>query len=145
MTEIKKIKTYLETIKKKNTKRKNVISKIYTKIKKKGIDPLTRKITNINELIEKIINICERDDLKLDYIKDGKNEKIHNIEEYLETTHRDNVNKIASNLGIMGSTREPKKQVITRILNIIKDDVKYTLFSGADFHVKIELTYNPEG
>ena len=24
------------------------------------------------------------------------------------------------------------------------DDVKYTLFSGADFHVKIELTYNPE-
>lgn len=22
------------------------------------------------------------------------------------------------------------------------DDVKYTLFSGADFHVKIELTYN---
>jgi hypothetical protein len=24
------------------------------------------------------------------------------------------------------------------------DDVKYTLFSGADFHVKIELTYNPQ-
>jgi hypothetical protein len=24
------------------------------------------------------------------------------------------------------------------------DDVKYTLFSGADFHVKIELSYNPE-
>ena len=24
------------------------------------------------------------------------------------------------------------------------DDVKYTLFSGADFHIKIELTYNPE-
>ncbi len=24
-------------------------------------------------------------------------------------------------------------------------EVKYTLFSGADFHVKIELTYNPEG
>jgi hypothetical protein len=24
------------------------------------------------------------------------------------------------------------------------DEVKYTLFSGADFHVKIELTYNPE-
>ncbi len=24
------------------------------------------------------------------------------------------------------------------------DDVKYTIFSGADFHVKIELTYNPE-
>lgn len=23
-------------------------------------------------------------------------------------------------------------------------DVKYTLFSGADFHIKIELTYNPE-
>lgn len=23
------------------------------------------------------------------------------------------------------------------------DDIKYTLFSGADFHVKIELTYNP--
>ncbi len=23
-------------------------------------------------------------------------------------------------------------------------EVKYTLFSGADFHVKIELTYNPE-
>lgn len=23
-------------------------------------------------------------------------------------------------------------------------DVKYTLFSGADFHVKVELTYNPE-
>jgi hypothetical protein len=22
-------------------------------------------------------------------------------------------------------------------------DVKYSLFSGADFHVKIELTYNP--
>ncbi|MCW8850528.1 MAG: hypothetical protein OQJ81_11160 [Melioribacteraceae bacterium] len=22
------------------------------------------------------------------------------------------------------------------------DDVKYTLFSGADFHVKVELTYN---
>lgn len=22
-------------------------------------------------------------------------------------------------------------------------EVKYTLFSGADFHVKIELTYNP--
>jgi len=25
------------------------------------------------------------------------------------------------------------------------DDVKYSLFSGADFHIKIELTYNPEG
>ena len=24
------------------------------------------------------------------------------------------------------------------------DDVKYTLFSGADFHLKIELSYNPE-
>lgn len=24
------------------------------------------------------------------------------------------------------------------------DDVKYTLFSGADFHVKIELTYSPK-
>lgn len=24
------------------------------------------------------------------------------------------------------------------------DDVKYTLFSGADFHVKIELSYTPE-
>jgi len=24
------------------------------------------------------------------------------------------------------------------------DDVKYTLFSGADFHAKIELTYNPQ-
>lgn len=24
------------------------------------------------------------------------------------------------------------------------DEVKYTLFSGADFHVKIELTYNSE-
>lgn len=24
------------------------------------------------------------------------------------------------------------------------DDVKYTLFSGADFHVKVELSYNPE-
>lgn len=23
-------------------------------------------------------------------------------------------------------------------------EVKYTLFSGADFHIKIELTYNPE-
>jgi len=26
----------------------------------------------------------------------------------------------------------------------IISEVKYTLFSGADFHVKIELTYNPE-
>lgn len=25
------------------------------------------------------------------------------------------------------------------------NDVKYTLFSGADLHIKIELTYNPEG
>ena len=24
------------------------------------------------------------------------------------------------------------------------DDVKYTLFSGADFHIKVELSYNPE-
>ena len=24
------------------------------------------------------------------------------------------------------------------------NDVKYTLFSGADFHIKVELTYNPE-
>lgn len=24
------------------------------------------------------------------------------------------------------------------------NEVKYTLFSGADFHVKIELSYNPE-
>lgn len=23
-------------------------------------------------------------------------------------------------------------------------EIKYTLFSGADFHVKIELSYNPE-
>ncbi|GAB4129544.1 MAG: hypothetical protein Fur0015_03470 [Ignavibacteriales bacterium] len=23
-------------------------------------------------------------------------------------------------------------------------DVKYSLFSGADFHIKIELSYNPE-
>lgn len=24
------------------------------------------------------------------------------------------------------------------------NDVKYTMFSGADFHVKIELSYNPD-
>ena len=24
------------------------------------------------------------------------------------------------------------------------NDIKYTLFSGADFHVKIELSYSPE-
>lgn len=24
------------------------------------------------------------------------------------------------------------------------DDVKYTLFSGADFHIKVELTYNKQ-
>ena len=24
-------------------------------------------------------------------------------------------------------------------------DVKYTMFSGADFHIKIEISYNPEG
>jgi hypothetical protein len=24
------------------------------------------------------------------------------------------------------------------------NDIKYTLFSGADFHVKVELTYTPE-
>ncbi len=24
------------------------------------------------------------------------------------------------------------------------NDIKYSMFSGADFHVKIELTYNPE-
>lgn len=24
------------------------------------------------------------------------------------------------------------------------DDVKYTLFSGADFHIKVELSYTPE-
>lgn len=24
------------------------------------------------------------------------------------------------------------------------NDVKYTMFSGADFHVKVELTYNPQ-
>ena len=24
------------------------------------------------------------------------------------------------------------------------NDVKYSMFSGADFHVKIELTYNPD-
>ncbi|MFC2084558.1 hypothetical protein ACFLS9_05830 [Bacteroidota bacterium] len=24
------------------------------------------------------------------------------------------------------------------------NDVKFTMFSGADFHVKVELTYNPE-
>ena len=23
-------------------------------------------------------------------------------------------------------------------------EIKYTLFSGADFHIKVELTYNPE-
>lgn len=23
-------------------------------------------------------------------------------------------------------------------------EVKYTLFSGADFHIKLEMTYNPE-
>ncbi|MGD8782006.1 MAG: hypothetical protein PVH88_23970 [Ignavibacteria bacterium] len=23
-------------------------------------------------------------------------------------------------------------------------EIKYTIFSGADFHVKVELTYNPE-
>ena len=23
-------------------------------------------------------------------------------------------------------------------------EIKYTMFSGADFHIKIELTYNPE-
>ena len=23
-------------------------------------------------------------------------------------------------------------------------EIKYTLFSGADFHVKVEMTYNPE-
>ena len=24
------------------------------------------------------------------------------------------------------------------------NDIKYSMFSGADFHVKIELTYNPD-
>ena len=35
-------------------------------------------------------------------------------------------------------------KVVGEDYKCIIDDVKYTLFSGADFHIKIELTYNPE-
>ncbi|MBK8945063.1 MAG: hypothetical protein IPM32_07280 [Ignavibacteriae bacterium] len=49
------------------------------------------------------------------------------------------------------SVGELEKVISTSVSNLIGEDykctideVKYTLFSGADFHIKIELSYNSD-
>ena len=48
----------------------------------------------------------------------------------------------------IGSLEEAISKVVSEMVGedykCTIGEVKYTLFSGADFHVKIELTYNPE-
>lgn len=59
------------------------------------------------------------------------------------------VDKLLKNKLKLVSVGEIESAISEAVSNIVGedykctiDDVKYTLFSGADFHVKIELTYN---
>ena len=61
------------------------------------------------------------------------------------------VNKLLQNKLKAVSVAELENGIAKTISGLVGEDykctigdVKYTMFSGADFHVKIELSYNPE-
>ena len=61
------------------------------------------------------------------------------------------VNKLLKNKLKALSIGELEKVISESVSNLIGEDykcsideVKYTLFSGADFHIKLELSYNKE-
>ena len=61
------------------------------------------------------------------------------------------VDKLLKNKLKSVSVGSLENEISKVISNLVGEDykctigeVKYTLFSGADFHIKIELSYNPE-
>jgi hypothetical protein len=61
------------------------------------------------------------------------------------------VNKLLQNKLKAVSIADIENGIAKTVSNLVGEDykctigdVKYTMFSGADFHVKIELSYNPE-
>lgn len=61
------------------------------------------------------------------------------------------VNKLLQNKLKAISVADIEKGVAKTVSELVGEDykctigdVKYTMFSGADFHIKIELSYNPE-
>ena len=61
------------------------------------------------------------------------------------------VNKLLQNKLKAISVAELENGIAQKVSELVGEDykctigdVKYTMFSGADFHVKIELSYNPE-
>jgi hypothetical protein len=61
------------------------------------------------------------------------------------------VDKLLTNKLKKVSVGDLEKDISKVVTDLVGEDyrctigeIKYTLFSGADFHVKIELTYNPE-
>ncbi len=61
------------------------------------------------------------------------------------------VNKLLQNKLKEVSVAELENGIAKKVSELVGEDykctigdVKYTMFSGADFHVKIELSYNPE-
>lgn len=61
------------------------------------------------------------------------------------------VNKLLQNKLKAVSVADIESGIAKTVSDLVGEDykctigeVKYTMFSGADFHVKIELSYNPE-
>ena len=61
------------------------------------------------------------------------------------------VDKLLKNKLKLVSVGDLENKIATAVSDLIGedykctiDDVKYTLFSGADFRIKVELTYNPQ-
>ena len=61
------------------------------------------------------------------------------------------VNKLLQNKLKTVSIADLENGIAKTVSNLVGEDykctigdVKYTMFSGADFHIKIELSYNPE-
>ena len=68
-----------------------------------------------------------------------KNEKAIDVNKLLQ-----NKLKAVSIADIENGIAKTVSELVGEDYKCLIGDVKYTMFSGADFHVKIELSYNPE-
>jgi len=68
-----------------------------------------------------------------------KNEKIIDVNKLLQ-----NKLKTVSVSNIEKGVAKVVSELVGEDYKCTIGDVKYTMFSGADFHIKIELSYNPE-
>ena len=68
-----------------------------------------------------------------------KNEKAIDVNKLLQ-----NKLKAVSVADIENGIAKTVSELVGEDYKCLIGDVKYTMFSGADFHVKIELSYNPE-